>query len=211
MPKAVYNLIKASGHICQELPVDFGKRIFDASGNRMKFEMVVKIPVKECDGEQTTVAMHVSQQKGQTLILGTNALPSLGYNLVRRGRDNVVENAMPNDRMKETESERGARRDGKDTHQGKGEPRLACLCAGLVEDPKKWCDVPRAMEFYNHLTKQLKEYGDYLESLKVPKSMKPGGPAHAVDKEGGPPTTDGRISERHLKRVEKRQERGYAA
>uniref|UniRef100_A0A7I4Z0W2 MT domain-containing protein n=1 Tax=Haemonchus contortus TaxID=6289 RepID=A0A7I4Z0W2_HAECO len=91
------------------------------------------------------------------------------------------------------------------------EARLACLCAGLVEDPKKWCDVPRAMEFYNHLTKQLKEYGDYLESLKVPKSMKPGGPAHAVDKEGGPPTTDGRISERHLKRVEKRQERGYAA
>ncbi|XGW28157.1 hypothetical protein V3C99_008173, partial [Haemonchus contortus] len=99
MPIAVYNLVKASGHICQELPVDFGKRIFDASGNRMKFEMVVKIPVKECDGEQTTVAMHVSQQKGQTLILGTNALPSLGYNLIRRRH--VVENATPNDRIKE--------------------------------------------------------------------------------------------------------------
>ncbi|VDO60389.1 unnamed protein product [Haemonchus placei] len=84
---------------------------------------------------------------------------------------------------------------------------LACLRAGVVEDPRKWWEVPRAMEFSNHLTRQLMEYDVQLESLKVPKSMKPGAPVHAVDKKGGPPIMDGRISTRHLKGVEKRQGR----
>ncbi|KAK6018546.1 zinc knuckle [Ostertagia ostertagi] len=86
MPVAVYHLIKASGHISQEWPIDRKKKIVDASGNRMKFETMVRIPVRECDGEEAIIAMHVSQQKGQTLILGTNALPLLGYNLIRRSK-----------------------------------------------------------------------------------------------------------------------------
>ncbi|RCN26626.1 zinc knuckle, partial [Ancylostoma caninum] len=70
----------------QELPLDTTTRVVDASGNAMKFLTVVRVDIKE-DGAKSSLAkvsMHVSQGEVGTLVLGTNALPALGYRLVRK-------------------------------------------------------------------------------------------------------------------------------
>ncbi|VDL83425.1 unnamed protein product [Nippostrongylus brasiliensis] len=86
MPVGVYNHIKKLGAETKELPVDTSKRIFDASGNRMTFEAVADVALVE-GGREATLRFHVSRQKGNTIVIGTNALPTLGYTLVMRGRE----------------------------------------------------------------------------------------------------------------------------
>ncbi|KAL6730447.1 hypothetical protein Aduo_001423 [Ancylostoma duodenale] len=48
----------------------------------MKFSAVVEVPLREKGKEEVLVQMHVTKQPGKTLVIGTNALPSLGYTLV---------------------------------------------------------------------------------------------------------------------------------
>ncbi|RCN30651.1 hypothetical protein ANCCAN_23573 [Ancylostoma caninum] len=83
MPVTVLNQIRNDGHNVQEFPVDHSRRILDASGNRMKFSSVVEVPIREKGKEDVMVQMHVTKQPGQTLVIGTNALPALRYTLVR--------------------------------------------------------------------------------------------------------------------------------
>ncbi|KAK6045503.1 zinc knuckle [Cooperia oncophora] len=85
MPITVFNHAKGNGQYVRSGPLIGLKTFFDASGNRMKFETVVEVAVKENGLKETIISMHVSKQKGQTLIIGTNALPLLGYDLVCQG------------------------------------------------------------------------------------------------------------------------------
>ncbi|VDO85689.1 unnamed protein product [Haemonchus placei] len=84
---------------------------------------------------------------------------------------------------------------------------MACLKVGLVQDQKRWWAVDQAVEFYGFLRHQVKEFVQ-LESVKIPKALRPrGNPSVVVrtQSSGGPAIRDGRISKRHLKRVEKRK------
>ncbi|VDL87580.1 unnamed protein product, partial [Nippostrongylus brasiliensis] len=85
MPVAVYNEVKREEGWC-EVPLDKTKRICDASGNRMRFLTVIEVPIKENGNRRIKVKMHVSKQQGNTLILGTNALPALNYSLLRQSK-----------------------------------------------------------------------------------------------------------------------------
>ncbi|KIH59824.1 hypothetical protein ANCDUO_09932 [Ancylostoma duodenale] len=49
------------------------------------------VPLKECGGGEANVRMHVCKRKGNTLILGTNALPALSYKLVCEDKPGVGE------------------------------------------------------------------------------------------------------------------------
>ncbi|KHJ92543.1 hypothetical protein OESDEN_07571 [Oesophagostomum dentatum] len=84
MPESVMHQIMKDGYKLQEFAVDRNKRILDASGNRMKFSTVVEIPIREKDKGEVMVRMHVVKQPGHVIVLGSNALPSLGYELVSK-------------------------------------------------------------------------------------------------------------------------------
>ncbi|KAK6056783.1 zinc knuckle [Cooperia oncophora] len=85
---------------------------------------------------------------------------------------------------------------------------MACLRVGVVQDHRKWWEAPQALEFYGHLVRQMETHGVQLEPLKMPRSMRaPGGPVPGQSSSGRPPLRDGRISKRHLKRIERRQDR----
>lgn len=94
---------------------------------------------------------------------------------------------------------------------GRVKASMACLRVGLVHDPMKWWDVTSAMEFYGQLCTQMQKYGLILEALQVPRSLRPAGKplvgSRGPGSSGAPAIKDGRVSKRHLKRVEKRQER----
>ncbi|KAL6723814.1 hypothetical protein Aduo_018780 [Ancylostoma duodenale] len=86
---------------------------------------------------------------------------------------------------------------------------MACLKVGVVKDPRKRWDAPQALEFYGYLRTQLADTL-HLEEMKMPKSMRPTGQpsGRAISNVSGVPAIrDGRISKRHLKRVEKRKQR----
>ncbi|VDO92581.1 unnamed protein product [Heligmosomoides polygyrus] len=94
---------------------------------------------------------------------------------------------------------------------GRVKASMACLRVGLVHDPMKWWDVTSAMEFYGQLCTQMQKYGLILKALQVPRSLRPAGKplvgSRGPGSSGAPAIKDGRVSKRHLKRVEKRQER----
>ncbi|KIH58474.1 hypothetical protein ANCDUO_11320 [Ancylostoma duodenale] len=84
---------------------------------------------------------------------------------------------------------------------------MACLMVGVVEDPLRWWPWPQATEFYRYLRSQLSSMVT-LEEVRLPKSaQKTGKPSEARELPGKPAIRDGRVSKRHLKRVEKRKER----
>ncbi|KAK6036274.1 hypothetical protein COOONC_26221 [Cooperia oncophora] len=79
---------------------------------------------------------------------------------------------------------------------------MACLKVGVVHNPDRWWPVEQAVEFFEFL-RQVKDYVK-LDAVKIPKSMKPRG---NPSEEEARSRLDGRISKRHLKRVEKRKMR----
>ncbi|KHJ81039.1 hypothetical protein OESDEN_19278 [Oesophagostomum dentatum] len=84
---------------------------------------------------------------------------------------------------------------------------MACLMVGVVEDPRRWWQVTQATEFFRYRQNQLKPPIS-LEDIRVPRSMRSAGkPPESHGKLGKPAIRDGRISKRHLKRVENRKER----
>ncbi|KIH63070.1 hypothetical protein ANCDUO_06636 [Ancylostoma duodenale] len=86
---------------------------------------------------------------------------------------------------------------------------MACLKVGIVKDPRKWWDAPQALEFYSYLRAQLSDTL-HPKEMKMPKSMRPTGqPSRRATSNvsGVPAIRDGRISKRHLRRVEKRKRR----
>ena len=86
---------------------------------------------------------------------------------------------------------------------------MVCLMVGVVDDPRRWWNVTPATEFYKYLRNQLRPYV-LLEEVKVPRSMQShltAKPSGNRERPGQPTSRDGRISKRHLKRVEKKKER----
>ncbi|VDL69843.1 unnamed protein product [Nippostrongylus brasiliensis] len=66
----------------KECPMEGTKPVLDASGARMQFVTVVEVPVTEVGRPKTRVEakMHLSKRTGE-VIIGTNLLPLLGYEL----------------------------------------------------------------------------------------------------------------------------------
>ncbi|KIH43465.1 hypothetical protein ANCDUO_26528 [Ancylostoma duodenale] len=83
---------------------------------------------------------------------------------------------------------------------------MACLMVGIVEDPHRWWSWAQATEFYRYLRNQLRDMMT-LEEIRMPKSAMKTGKPSGPESLGKPALRDGRISKRHLKRVEKRKER----
>ncbi|KAL6737710.1 hypothetical protein Aduo_011329 [Ancylostoma duodenale] len=83
---------------------------------------------------------------------------------------------------------------------------MACLMVGIVEDPHRWWSWAQATEFYRYLRNQLRDMV-MLEEIRMPKSAMKTGKPSGPESLGKPALRDGRISKRHLKRVEKRKER----
>ncbi|EYC34920.1 hypothetical protein Y032_1273g3795, partial [Ancylostoma ceylanicum] len=72
--------------LVREHEIDRSKRVYDASGVLMKFITIIEASVKDRRGSpQITIPMYVSNSNDRMIILGTNALASLGYQLVCRG------------------------------------------------------------------------------------------------------------------------------
>ncbi|WKX98818.1 hypothetical protein Q1695_014030 [Nippostrongylus brasiliensis] len=71
-------------HEVKECPMEKAKPVQDASGARMQFVTVVEVPVTEVGRGSPPVdaKMHVSKRIGE-VIIGTNMLPLLGYELRR--------------------------------------------------------------------------------------------------------------------------------
>ncbi|VDO20404.1 unnamed protein product [Heligmosomoides polygyrus] len=89
---------------------------------------------------------------------------------------------------------------------------MACLRVGLVHDPRKWWTAEQAVEFFNKLCGQLQDELE-LEEIRVPKNLKVNAGTSRegrLDSSGLPAVKDGRVSKRHLKRVEKRRLRSEA-
>lgn len=88
---------------------------------------------------------------------------------------------------------------------------MASLTVGVVSDPHRWWTWTQAVEFYAFLRAQLKETL-LLEDVRLPKSERshpagnPSGVRHR-DTPGASAVKDGRITKRHLKRVEKIKQR----
>ncbi|KAK6054604.1 zinc knuckle [Cooperia oncophora] len=62
----------------EEIPLDQQKQVFDASGNRMSFKGAIRLTLQMSDGKKLIRAFVMA------LVLGTNALRPLGYNLTQR-------------------------------------------------------------------------------------------------------------------------------
>lgn len=66
----------------KELILPEAATITDASGTTMKFLTAVELPVKdESDGQEVVVKMFVSMRQHDTVIIGTNAIPAMGYKI----------------------------------------------------------------------------------------------------------------------------------
>ncbi|EYC41768.1 hypothetical protein Y032_0557g3390 [Ancylostoma ceylanicum] len=67
-----------------EYPIDNAKRVYDASGSRMSFITIVDVNIRERDGTCDVMSkMYVSRSDEYWVIIGSNVLPRLGYQLVR--------------------------------------------------------------------------------------------------------------------------------
>ncbi|VDL65072.1 unnamed protein product [Nippostrongylus brasiliensis] len=94
LPEIILRQLQSEGCRVIEQPVDPNRKVSDASGNRMKFLAVVEIPVAEGDNTEVFVRMHVVKHRRPVLVLGTNALPALGYTLVKAlGNERIREDA----------------------------------------------------------------------------------------------------------------------
>ncbi|VDL77857.1 unnamed protein product [Nippostrongylus brasiliensis] len=67
----------------REVPIpDHAVSITDASGRVMNFLTIVELSIKDkSDGQETVVQMFVSLNTDDTIIIGTNAIPAMGYQL----------------------------------------------------------------------------------------------------------------------------------
>ncbi|WKX95827.1 hypothetical protein Q1695_012348 [Nippostrongylus brasiliensis] len=72
-----------------EFSIDDSQRVYDASGNAMHFVTVVEVKLKECGtaGREVRAKAYVTKAGDEEIILGTNVLPQLGYQLVRVAGD----------------------------------------------------------------------------------------------------------------------------
>ncbi|VDL75196.1 unnamed protein product [Nippostrongylus brasiliensis] len=72
-----------------EFSIDDSQRVYDASGNVMHFVTVVEVKLKECGTAEREVRAkaYVTKAGDEEIILGTNVLPQLGYQLVRVAGD----------------------------------------------------------------------------------------------------------------------------
>lgn len=75
------------------LPKDTMVPVYDASGNQMAFLGAVKVLVELEGGKKVEVAFHIADEKGDEILLGTNALDKLGVQVVLTPQetDEVVE------------------------------------------------------------------------------------------------------------------------
>ncbi|KAL6735560.1 hypothetical protein Aduo_005989 [Ancylostoma duodenale] len=144
MPVDVLNQIRRDGHTVREFPVDRSKRILDASGNLMKFSAVVEVPLREKDKEEVIVKMHVTKQPGQTLVIGTNALPALRYTLVR-GREEPATKGDPAGREAGSEEGKGVRRRNEGNlekmREPNGEKAVVCKRVYVASGELKWISL----------------------------------------------------------------------
>ncbi|KAL6726737.1 hypothetical protein Aduo_008677 [Ancylostoma duodenale] len=141
MPVAVLNQIRSDGHNVQEFPVDHSKRILDASGNRIKFSSVVEVPIREKGKEDVIVQMHVTKQPGQTLVIGTNALPALRYTLVRNEAEppTTRDSTEMNVHGKEAEDFGSAKEgDRRSITELNGEKAVVCKRVYIAPGELKW-------------------------------------------------------------------------
>ncbi|RCN25915.1 zinc knuckle, partial [Ancylostoma caninum] len=73
--------------LVREHEIDRSKRVYDASGVVMEFITIIEASIKDRRGRsQITIPMYVSNTNDKMIILGSNALASLGYQLVCRGK-----------------------------------------------------------------------------------------------------------------------------
>lgn len=112
IPAKVLLKAKEDGHDIDrevvEHHLDPSMRVYDAAGKIMRFVTVVEVKLKEgSDYQREVVAkMLVSRATDDLIILGTNVLPSLGYELERRERDKPAlgpETEMVENRYNENE------------------------------------------------------------------------------------------------------------
>ncbi|KAK6050755.1 zinc knuckle [Cooperia oncophora] len=66
----------------EEFPLPSQAPIYDASGNKMQFEGAVRLTIELERGEKRRVALFVKAGGDNTLVLGTNALQTLGVSLL---------------------------------------------------------------------------------------------------------------------------------
>ncbi|KAK6036711.1 zinc knuckle [Cooperia oncophora] len=77
----------------EEIPLDQQKQVFDASGNRMSFKGAIRLTLQMSDGKKQRIAAFVMAGGDGMLVLGTNALRPLGYDLAQRNCSESV--ALP--------------------------------------------------------------------------------------------------------------------
>ncbi|KAK6044428.1 zinc knuckle, partial [Cooperia oncophora] len=77
----------------EEIPLDQQKQVFDASGNRMSFKGAIRLTLQMSDGKKQRIAAFVMAGGDGMLVLGTNALRPLGYDLTQRNCSESV--ALP--------------------------------------------------------------------------------------------------------------------
>ncbi|KAK6037102.1 zinc knuckle, partial [Cooperia oncophora] len=82
----------------EEIPLDQQKQVFDASGNRMSFKGAIRLTLQMSDGKKQRIAAFVMAGGDGMLVLGTNALRPLGYDLTQRNCSESV--ALPRSRSK---------------------------------------------------------------------------------------------------------------
>ncbi|EYC39420.1 hypothetical protein Y032_0656g1207 [Ancylostoma ceylanicum] len=88
LPSKVLLQAKADGvdidNEVAEYPIDNATQVCDASGSRMSFFTTVDVNIRERDGTCAVMnKMYVSKSGEDLVIIGTNVLPRLGYQLVR--------------------------------------------------------------------------------------------------------------------------------
>ncbi|EYC16809.1 hypothetical protein Y032_0032g2506 [Ancylostoma ceylanicum] len=97
-------------------------------------------------------------------------------------------------------------------------PNMACFLVGVAPADGSWLSETAALEYYSYLKKQVSSAGVHLEDIRLAtfranrhgatRSDERGKPAQqASEGVGKPAIRDGRISKRHLRRVQLRKER----
>ncbi|KAK6025812.1 zinc knuckle [Ostertagia ostertagi] len=76
----------------EEVPLDKHRQVFDASGNKMTFKEALKLTLQTTNGSKERVALFVMSGGDDMIVLGTNALQKLGYDLTQQNRTNSSAN-----------------------------------------------------------------------------------------------------------------------
>ncbi|KAK6034496.1 hypothetical protein COOONC_28000 [Cooperia oncophora] len=77
----------------EEIPLGQQKQVFDASGNRMSFKGAIRLTLQTSDGKKQRIAAFAMAGGDGMLVLGTNVLRPLGYDLTQRNCSEFV--ALP--------------------------------------------------------------------------------------------------------------------